>query len=86
METLHSQFASCHNADEVNLHCRVSNTPAIKLYSGTFKYKCAEKVSAYYEDAEDAWLMNLKDLLKLEGDRASASEAIASVKISARKE
>tara|TARA_B110000090_G_C13086645_1_gene333170 strand:- start:84 stop:254 length:171 start_codon:yes stop_codon:yes gene_type:complete len=56
------------------------------LYSGTFKYKCAEKVSAYYEDAEDAWLMNLKDLLKLEGDRASASEAIASVKISARKE
>ncbi len=32
METLHSQFACVHNADEVSLHCRVSNIPAIRLY------------------------------------------------------
>ena len=45
---------------------RCSNAAAIKLYSGCFSYRCVDRLSNYYEDGEDAWLMTLKGLQDLE--------------------
>lgn len=62
MQSLHTQLAKVHNVDKVSLHCRISNEPAIKLYSNFFSYIKADQVPKYYEDSEDAWLMTLSGL------------------------
>jgi len=67
MDMLHTQMSivdsdSSSPVDTVSLHCRVSNTQAIRLYSGHFPYICVSIVPAYYEDNEDAWLMRLTGL------------------------
>ena len=67
MDMLHTQMSivdsdSSSPVDTVSLHCRVSNTQAIRLYSGHFPYICVSIVPAYYADNEDAWLMRLTGL------------------------
>lgn len=51
--------------DTVSLHCRVSNSQAIRLYSGFFPYACVSVVPKYYQDGEDAWFMRLTGLVEL---------------------
>ena len=62
MQGLHSQFDVTHNVRAVTLHCRCSNNAAIGLYGKRFGYRCAERLSGYYEDGEDAWLMLIDDV------------------------
>jgi ribosomal protein S18 acetylase RimI-like enzyme len=62
MDQLHAQFIDKHDVMAVTLHVRVSNTPAIKLYSECFGYRCAERLRGYYEDGEDAWIMMNDDV------------------------
>ena len=57
MSKLHVEMKSTHCVESIRLHCRVSNTPAIKLYSNLFGYKFEKRISRYYADDEDAWLM-----------------------------
>ena len=71
MQSLHTQMSAVHNIDEVSLHCRVSNTAAINLYSEFFAYQCTQQVPNYYEDMEDAFLMTVTGLL--EDEEANSS-------------
>lgn len=51
---------------QVSLHCRVSNTAAIRLYREKLAYRCVARMERYYADAEDAWLMSCtRDDLRL---------------------
>lgn len=72
MQSLHTQMLAVHGISEVSLHCRVSNIAAIKLYSDFFSYSCASRVSHYYEDSEDAWMMKT-DLEPQESEHTKVS-------------
>lgn len=65
MNTLHTNMANTYKIDTVNLHCRVGNAPAIKLYSELFKYRCASLIKNYYDDDEDAWCMQRIGLMNV---------------------
>lgn len=67
MDRLHDSFANDYNVDTVTLHVRADNIAAINLYSSVFPYKFSQRLTKYYEDGEDAWLMTLngtKNLIK----------------------
>jgi peptide alpha-N-acetyltransferase len=49
----------------VGLHVRQSNLAASQLYQNVLQYQVVEKLPEYYQDGEDAYLMQ-KDLLKHE--------------------
>lgn len=65
MNSLHCSFVKDYNVDTVSLYCRVSNVAAYKLYSGSLAYKCHKIVPEYYEDKENAYMMQLTDLGKI---------------------
>lgn len=45
---------------EIFLEVRVSNTPAIRLYSSRFKMQVVMRVPRYYHDGEDAYVMAVR--------------------------
>jgi len=49
-----------YNANEYYLEVRVSNTPAINLYS-KLGFKIIRTIKGYYNDGEDAYLMALEE-------------------------
>mmetsp|Transcript_17160 Transcript_17160/g.22647 ORF Transcript_17160/g.22647 Transcript_17160/m.22647 type:complete len:253 (+) Transcript_17160:197-955(+) len=57
MSKLHESMKTFYSAENVVLHVRVSNKPALKLYTDIFKYKPVTVVKGYYQDGEDAYLM-----------------------------
>ena len=59
MDALHNQMSLCHGAGRAQLHVRCSNEAALRLYASTLRYKVAERISRYYHDGEDAFLMAL---------------------------
>ena len=59
MDALHNQMSLCHGAGRAQLHVRCSNEAALRLYASTLRYKVAERISRYYHDDEDAFLMAL---------------------------
>lgn len=56
MSALHSQLKDEHEISLVSLHVRTANSAAISFYSG-LNYNCKERLSHFYEDGDDAWLM-----------------------------
>lgn len=63
MNQLHFQLREMHHVDEVDLHVRVSNDAAKRLYEQELGYAIHDVIPGYYQDGEDAYLMR-KDLLK----------------------
>ena len=72
MSSLHKNFDTAHGVRAVTLHCRCSNQAAINLYNKRFGYRCAERISRYYDDGEDAWLMMIDDVRRAGGDVSAA--------------
>ena len=56
MEQLHHHMAAYYGVEWVGLHVRQSNAPAEKLYQA-FGYDATERITGYYQDGEDAYLM-----------------------------
>lgn len=63
MNQLHFQLREMHHVDKVDLHVRVSNDAAKRLYEQELGYAIHDIIPGYYQDGEDAYLMR-KDLLK----------------------
>lgn len=58
MKQLHCHFEECYPTTEgVNLHVRVSNIAACKLYQQTMGYQIDQIIPGYYQDGEDAYFM-----------------------------
>jgi len=57
MNQLHHNMQEHYRTDLVGLHVRVSNYGAIKLYEGDLGYQVQELIHNYYQDGEDAYLM-----------------------------
>jgi ribosomal protein S18 acetylase RimI-like enzyme len=72
MSSLHKNVDTAHGVRAVTLHCRCSNQAAINLYNKRFGYRCAERISRYYDDGEDAWLMMIDDVRRAGGDVSAA--------------
>ena len=72
MDALHNQMSLCHGAGRAQLHVRCSNEAALRLYASTLRYKVAERISRYYHDGEDAFLMAL-DLDQLDPTAVDAA-------------
>lgn len=85
MNSLHRSFYCNHNIDMITLHVRASNAGAINLYTKTFPYMFAKKIRQYYDDGEDAWLMQVNDLAMVidtaTADDSAATTAGADVKM-----
>jgi len=56
MKQLHLHLSGCYDVDAVGLHVRQSNTAAGRLYE-RFGYEQCERIPAYYQDGEDAYVM-----------------------------
>lgn len=54
-------MVECFNAKCASLHVRVSNSPAINLYTNVLHFKPVDLKPAYYRNGEDAYVM-MKDL------------------------
>ena len=71
MVRLHEEMIRHYEVNRVNLHVRVSNEAAISLYNKKLAYECTERVSEYYADREDAWVMECD-----RGDMVVSEEAV----------
>ena len=80
MARLHEEMIRHYEVNQVNLHVRVSNEAAISLYQKKLAYRCIERVSDYYADMEDAWVMGCTraDIVLSDGASCSLSSSLSS--------
>jgi len=57
MQRLHDAMVEEPDVRDIRLHVRVTNRPALKLYSEVLGYRAIAIVKSYYTDGEDAYLM-----------------------------
>jgi len=69
MDRLHENLVKDYDMDSASLNVRVSNEVAIKLYSKNFPYKAVSRKKVYYDDGEDAIVMEASGLRGLVAGR-----------------
>ncbi len=79
MNRLHESFANDYSIDTVTLHVRANNIAAINLYTSTFPYKFSQRLTRYYDDGEDAWLMTLNGTKRLIKTRLTQKNDVTNV-------
>lgn len=57
MSRAHLEMASISHAAYATLRVRISNQPALRLYTESFGYVVVDIKHRYYEDGEDAFIM-----------------------------
>lgn len=57
MQQVHHQMHTQYDAEQSSLHVRITNTAALRLYQESLGYNVASVIDGYYQDGEDAFLM-----------------------------